>query len=77
MERRVAQDEADAWNARIVPALGATNSSIVRLSDTELLLSLPPTPEYAISSPETLLLPEVEFRTYISYILYMFIIICL
>ena len=43
------------WNNVILPALVARNSSsITRLSDTEILVHLPPLAAYSITEPETL-----------------------
>ena len=52
---RSLQDSPSGWNSIVLPALVARNSSsITRLSDTEILVRLPPLAEYRVNEPETL-----------------------
>lgn len=51
---RSLQDEPAAWNSVVIPELVASEDAVVRLSDTEVMIHLPPIYGYAISYPETL-----------------------
>ena len=48
------QMEPHGWNLVVQPALIATNTSIVRVSEREVRLQLPPQPAYSIAEPETI-----------------------
>ena len=50
------QDEPGGWNAVLQPALlSAGAGSVQRVSDTQVVISLPPLAAYTISAPETIL----------------------
>ena len=51
------QTEPGGWTSVIQPALAANlnSSAVERLSDTEVVLTLPPLPQYAVREPETII----------------------
>ena len=50
------QDEPGGWNAVLQPALlSAGAASVQRVSDTQVVVSLPPLAAYSVSAPETIL----------------------